>query len=84
MYDHHEDDNIHAMIMYNNLNAILNSMDNGNKAFYNKAMMASDYMSMFYDVNSRMKQWNAFLDSMLGVPREFPKEKEPTFVYEIK
>ena len=77
MYQFTEDENRHAQIFYSALRMGIENLKNdvniGLRIKHQKV-----YADQVYNWNARKDQWNALLNSMLTLPREFEK---PKFVY---
>lgn len=73
-----ENEEGHARRLHNRLESFLPELN----TLKGRAVMASDYVNAFYDINNRALQWEALLRGMLNAPREFPKPKsEDVFLY---
>lgn len=79
MYQWDEDLNRHASIFYSNLKSTIDSIDEN---YFDRTRLQKNLVDTIYNWDFRKVQWEAFLTSLLTLPRELeiPSKK---FIYKI-
>lgn len=72
--------NRHAGIFYQSLDTAINLMRDNHSKTQGQLSSQRAYTNVFYSWELRKMQWEAFLSSLLGEPREFEKPEE-VFTY---
>jgi len=80
MYPFNEDKNQHAMTFYHFLDKTVELVKSKEEGQSLKFKGTKNYCDLFYNWDVRLRQWDGFLRSLLGVPREFEKA-EQVFTY---
>jgi UDP-glucose:(glucosyl)LPS alpha-1,2-glucosyltransferase len=75
MYPFHEDPNAHAGIFLNALKSVIDIAREKDESQELKLSGAKTYCDLFYNWEVRAEQWQAFLTSLLHLPRELDKPK---------
>lgn len=81
MYQYEEDPHKHASKFATLLDiAIENYWSEKTQAFIH---MQKSYADMFYNIDSKMPQWEALIRSLLNEPRQLPQAEKDMFTYKI-
>ena len=79
MYQYHDDLSEHANIFYQVLKMAIDNYHG--ESIQSRLESMSSYANVFYNWNVRAAQWQAFLESIIGLPRDIPQDEGPVFVY---
>lgn len=75
MYPYHENPEVHAEALARVLHSLLNQLNTDASMLEARSLIIRDYVNVFYDMNTRAKQWEALLESIKHEPRS--TEPEP-------
>lgn len=75
-YQWDEDPNLHAGIFFQSLDTAINLMRDQHDKTRGQLASQRAYANVFYSWDLRKLQWEAFLSSLLDMPRAFEKEKQ--------
>ena len=81
MYQYEEDPSVHASKFATMLDiAIEHYWTEKTQSFL---QMEKVYADIFYNIDSKMTQWEALIKSLISVPRDFPPAEKEMFTYKI-
>lgn len=82
MYNYHEDEQQHLNIFYMQLIHLMENINKEHNIYDMKSQMAQEYATIFYNWNTRVAQWKAFLEMCLHRHNEkTSNETQEMFVY---
>jgi hypothetical protein len=81
MYQYEEDPSVHASKFATVLDiAIENYWNEKTQSFL---QMQKSYADIFYNIDSKVPQWEALIKSLLDLPRSLPEPEKEMFTYKI-
>lgn len=81
MYPYDEDPQRHANLFYNVLDTAIDIIKSKDEASLVKLKGAKSYCDLYYNWEVKQHQWEAFLRSLLSVPRAIEDPPKEMFVY---